>query len=303
MEAVDVLGNAAAKGGRQHLDRVVDSLERRGVEARLIQASSPEQARAGAQRAVADGTRRLIAVGGDGVVHLAVTAVATTNTVLGVVPFGTGNDFARALGLLDGDIDAQIDRALAAPVAVDAIRTSHGWVATVATLGFSGDVTERANALRWPRGQHRYTVATLMQLPRLRTLPVVVEVDGRSVGGDTTLLAVGNTAYFGGGMLICPAARPADGRVQVVSIGAVSRLRFLRVFPSVFSGRHVERREVDVAQGSRVTVSGASSSDGSAPALDVWADGERLGSLPIELEVVPGALAVAGARLEHGTDG
>ncbi len=292
MGPVHVLGNPTARGGTRRLDDVVAALERRGVEAIVLDATTPADARAEAQSSVAGGANRLIAVGGDGVVHLAVNAVAESETVLGVVPLGTGNDFARALGLLDGDVDRQVGRALAAPVPIDAIRSNHGWVATVATLGFSGDVTARANRLRWPRGQLRYTLATVLQLPRLRTLPVTVEVDGRSVGGATTLLAVGNTAFFGGGMQICPDARPDDGRLQVVSIGDVPRHTFLRVFPTVFSGRHTDRPEVAVAVGTGATIHGAD--------VDVWADGELLGSLPIRLDVVPAALRIAGVPAPLG---
>ncbi len=288
MGSVHVLGNPTARGGPAQLEEVVRAFARRDVEVTIVEATTPAEARAASQHLVADGAARLIAVGGDGVVHLAVNAVAESETVLGVVPLGTGNDFARALGLLDGDVDQQVERALAAPTSIDAIRTDCGWVATVATLGFSGDVTARANGLTWPRGQLRYTLATLLQLPRLRTLSVTVEVDGRRVGGATTLLAVGNTAFFGGGMRICPDASPDDGQLQVVSIGDVPRRTFLRVFPTVFSGRHVDRPEVAVDAGTVATISGAG--------IDVWADGELLGPLPMRLEVAPAALLVAGAR-------
>ncbi|MCB0967056.1 MAG: YegS/Rv2252/BmrU family lipid kinase [Ilumatobacter sp.] len=287
MTGVHVIGNASAPHGQEQLGEVAELLARLGVEAEVHRPPTLEAARDSARHCVADGAERLIAVGGDGVVNIAVNAVAETGVVLGVVPAGTGNDFARALGLLEGDIEAQVGRALADASPVDAIRTDHGWVASVATLGFSGDVTARANGLRWPRGQHRYTLATLLQLPRLRPYMVTVTVDGERVGtGSTMLLAIGNTAYFGGGMRICPAARPDDGRFQVVDIDAVSRLRFLRVFPTVFSGRHVDRPEVSVGSGTAVEVDGAD--------IDLWADGERLGPLPVRLELVPGALRVAG---------
>lgn len=299
MASVFLLGNPTTRAGRARLADVRAAFARRNVEATILEAASPASARLAARRAVEDGATLLVAIGGDGVVHLAVNAVAGTDTVLGVVPFGTGNDFARALGLLDGDVDQQVERALAPPVAVDALRTDHGWVATVATVGFSGDVTARANDLTWPRGQLRYTVATLLQLPRLRTLPVTVDVDGRRASTATTLLAVGNTAFFGGGMRICPSARPVDGRLQLVSIGDVSRRTFLRVFPTVFSGRHIRRPEVMVDAGTVVTITADDTGDGGG--IDVWADGELLGSLPMRLEVVPKALHVAGVR-QDGLD-
>lgn len=286
MHVVHVLGNRTSRSGSDALDAVHAALSRRDVDTIELTAGSRDEAAAAASVAVDAGAERLIAVGGDGVVNIAGNAVAETDTVLGIVPDGTGNDFARALGLLDGSLDDQVERALDGPAPVDAIRTDHGWVTSVATLGFSGDVTARANGLRWPKGQRRYAAATLLQLPRLRTLPVECTVDGKHFSSTTTLLAIGNTAYFGGGMRICPDASHTDGRMHVVNIAAVSRWRFMRVFPTVFSGRHVGRPEVTSTTGSSVRLSGAD--------VDLWADGERLGSLPVALEVVPGALRVAG---------
>ena len=180
-----------------------------------------------------------------------------------------------------------MQRALAEPAPVDAMRTNHGWVASVATAGFSGDVTARANGLRWPRGQQRYTVATLLQLPRLRRLHARITVDGVAHEADNTLLAIGNTAYFGGGMRICPEARPDDGLLHVVVIGPVPVTTFLRVFPRVFGGGHVRHRDVATYTGRVVTVEGE---DG-----EMWADGDVLGSNPVTCEAVAGALRVAGA--------
>ncbi len=286
-----MLGNLATEAGRQQVEEVAAAIRRRQHDAVVLEASSHDDAAAAAEHAVSDGIDRLVAVGGDGVVNIAVNAVARSETLLGIVPHGTGNDFARALGLLDGTLEDHVERALEDAVPIDAMLTNHGWVATVATLGFSGDVTARANAIRWPRGQLRYTVATLAQLPRLRSLAVSIDVDGRRSDIETTLLAVGNTACFGGGMRICPNAEPDDGRLQVVCIGAVSRSRFLRVFPTVFSGRHVGHSDVTTDSGSVVTIDGAD--------LDLWADGERLGPLPVTIEVIPGALRVAGALARH----
>ena len=287
MTNVHVLGNPAARGGTGDVEAVVTTIRAAGHEVEVLEAGSAAESSTMAARAVAAGADRLVVVGGDGLVRLAVGAVATSGTVLGIVAQGTGNDFARALGLLDHPLDRRIALALAPPVPVDAMRTNHGWVASVATVGFSGDVTARANGLRWPRGQQRYTVATLLQLPRLRHLQLTVDVDGTGHDAPTSMLSVGNTAYFGGGMAICPDATPGDGLLQVVVIGAVGRLTFGRVFPRVFGGGHVRHPEVASYRGRVVTVAGEDA--------EMWADGDLLGPLPVTCEVVPGALAVAGA--------
>jgi diacylglycerol kinase (ATP) len=285
---VHVLGNPAARGGTGDVERVVDELRAGWRRATMLRADSAEAGAAAARQAVADGAERLVVVGGDGLVRIAVDAAAGSSTVLGIVPQGTGNDFARALGLLPGDLAAHVRTALEDPVPVDAMRTGHGWVASVATAGFSGDVTARANALRWPRGQQRYTVATLLQLPRLRRLHARITVDGVVHEADNTLLAIGNTAYFGGGMRICPDARPDDGLLHVVVIGPVPVATFLRVFPRVFGGGHVRHPAVSTYTGREVSVEGED--------CEMWADGDLLGPLPLTCEAVPGALRVAGVR-------
>lgn len=289
MSIVHLLANPTSGGDPGDIERVVELIERADHEVEMIVESSAVASSAAAKAIVARGCERLVAIGGDGLVRIAVGAVATTDTVLGIVPQGTGNDFARALGLLDGTLDDHVRRALAEPVSVDAMRTNHGWVASVATLGFSGDVTARANALRWPTGSQRYTVATLLQLPRLRSVQATIEIDGHVHDASTTMLSVGNTRYFGGGMAICPEADPADGLAQVVVVGDVSRFRFLRVFPRAFSGGHVRDLAVATYRTSSVTVSGDANEI-------MWADGDELGPLPVTCEIVPGALAVAGAN-------
>ncbi len=289
MQRVHVLGNPAARGGTGDVEKVVAQLVAAGHEVHLLEATSAEASEQVAVGAVADGARRLVAVGGDGLVRIALQAVATTEVVLGIVPQGTGNDFARALGLLDGGLADHVRRALEPGRAVDAMRTTHGWVASVATMGFAGDVTARANRLRWPRGGQRYTVATLLQLPRLRRLRATLEVDGEIHDADTTMLSIGNTAYFGGGMKICPDATATDGLLHVVVIGAVGRGTFLRVFPKVFGGGHVGHPAVQVYRGRSVTVT-------SDDDILMWADGDELGPLPITCEAVSGAVQVAGVR-------
>ncbi len=285
-----VLGNPAARGGSGDVEEVVAQVRAAGHDVELLAATSAAASGQAAADAVAAGADRLVAVGGDGLVRIALQAVATTDVVLGIVPQGTGNDFARALGLLDGRLDDHVRRALAPGRPVDAMRTDHGWVASVATMGFAGDVTARANGLRWPRGGQRYTVATLLQLPRLRRLRASVVVDGVTHDADTTMLSIGNTAYFGGGMKICPDARPADGLLQVVVIGAVGRGTFLRVFPKVFGGSHVRHPAVTTYRGRTVTVTGADD-------VIMWADGDELGPLPVTCEAVAGAVLVAGATV------
>ena len=166
------------------------------------------------------GVTRLAIVGGDGLLHNALPAIARSDTAVGVITAGTGNDFARALNL-PTDVDAAVAAALSEPGPVDLIAVNaetegessadssvERLAATVVTGGFSGRVTARANRLRFPRGQQRYTVATLLELVKLEPVAIDLTVDGRHHELQTSLFAIANTRYFGGGMNVCPDASP-----------------------------------------------------------------------------------------------
>jgi diacylglycerol kinase (ATP) len=234
--------------------------------------------------AVRDGASRLVVAGGDGLVHIGVQAVAGTSTALGVVPVGTGNDFARGLGLPDDPV-AATRIALGPTQAIDALRVRETWVASVATFGFAGDVNGRANRLRFPRGPSRYTVATVAELPRLRRRRVRLTVDDEMHEFDAALVAVANTAWFGGGMEICPDADPADGLLDITVVGDVGRIELLRFFRLVFSGAHLDHPDVHTLRGQRVTIED--------DAVDLWGDGEPLGATPAVVDCQPGVVQIA----------
>jgi diacylglycerol kinase (ATP) len=269
-----------------------------GREVRVLAAGSGAEAREAAGTAVAGGAARLVVAGGDGLVHDVLPVLVGRPTVLGVVPVGSGNDFARALGVVGLDVREACRAALGPPRRFDAVRGGPGWAASVVTAGFSVQVGERAGRLRFPPGGARYTTATLLELPRLARRRWRIEVDGVAEELDGVLVAVANTRSFGGGMAICPAADPADGLLDVGVVGDVGRLELLRFFPRVFRGAHVGHPAFRTFRGARVALSADED-------VDVWADGERFGSTPVELEVVPGAGRVAapaasGAPLVEG---
>lgn len=289
MSTVHVLANPAARKGRgaAHYAKVLDALRAHGAPFTELSATTATDARAALRAVVSRPEARVLLVGGDGLVHLALQEVATTDCVLGIIPAGSGNDFAHALGLDRGSLDTQVARALEDARALDAIRAGATWVASVATVGFAAAVNARANALRWPRGGARYTVATFAVLPHLKAVSLVLELDGEATPVVTTMLAIANTPYFGGGMNICPDARPDDGLLDIAVIGDVQPFAMLRVFPRVFRGTHITHPQCTMHRAKRVRLLAART--------DLWGDGELVGPAPIELEAVTGALRVAGA--------
>ncbi|MGY1652492.1 diacylglycerol/lipid kinase family protein [Geodermatophilus sp. SYSU D01119] len=290
---VAVLVSAAAGRGRARTAAaaVLDALRAGGVTPQVLPATSREDAERAAARAVAAGTGAVVAVGGDGAAHAGLQAVAGTGTPLAVVPAGTGNDLALALGVPPEPVAAATAAAAdlreGALRPVDAGRTAGRWWATVLCCGFDSAVTDRANRLRWPRGPRRYDVAILAELARLRPRAVTLTLDGEARTLPVTLVAVGNTPWYGGGMRVCPAADPTDGLLDVTVVGPVTRRELVRTRPRLTEGTHVAHPAVTVHRAARVELAGAG--------LTTYADGEPVAALPVVAEAVPGALRVVGS--------
>jgi diacylglycerol kinase (ATP) len=269
---------------------VLAAFREAGFAPEVLPATSGPDAERQAAKAVAEGTRAVVAVGGDGTVHAALQAVAGTTTPLAVVPAGTGNDLVLALGAprdpLAAARAAAEDLSAGTTRSVDAGRTGDRWWATVLCCGFDSAVTDRANRLRWPRGRRRYDVAVLAELARLRPRELTLVLDGESQSLPITMVAVGNTAWYGGGMKICPGADPADGRFDVTVVGATSRLELMRTKPRLTDGTHVDHPSVSVFRAARVELS--------SPGVTTYADGEPVALLPAVAECIPGALTVVG---------
>jgi diacylglycerol kinase (ATP) len=291
---VAVLANPAAGRGRSAAcrDAVLRRFAEHGLDAVALAATSAGDALAAANEAAAGGAA-LVAVGGDGTVHLALQAAAAHGAPLGIVPAGTGNDFAAAVGVPADPLAAAdaIGAALASGSrrALDAVRASGpsgplNWWSTVFCAGFDAAVNARANAMRWPRGPRRYDLAILAELSRLRPYAFTLDLDGERWEGPAILVAIGNTRSYGGGMKMCPAADPADGLLDVTIAGPMSRAMLVRLKPRLYDGSHVRHPLVTTLRARTVTVS--------APGAVSYADGEPLAPLPVTAELVPGALSL-----------
>lgn len=243
-----------------------------------------------AAQVVQRGDDVLAVLGGDGTAHLAAQAVAGSPTALAVLPSGTGNDLAAALGI-------PTDPVAAARHVADALRGGQrrridlgrvdggACFTTVLCTGFDAAVNARANAMRWPAGPRRYDLAVLAELVALTPRPVRVAAGDTELDLEAILVAVGNGPSYGGGLRICPDASLDDGLLDVIVIAAASRRRLLRVFPSLRTGGHVNEPEVTVLRAATVRIDGD-------PGWPVYADGEPQGTLPVTMHCEPGALSV-----------
>ncbi|MGC4897098.1 diacylglycerol kinase [Micromonospora sp. DT31] len=290
---VAVLANPTAGRGRHRglLPRILERLGAAGRPVEVLRARSAQEAEAACHAAVAGGVGALVTVGGDGTVHRAVQAVAGTGVPFGPVPAGTGNDFAVDTGF-PADPMAAVDVIAAALAAgrtraVDLARLSHAgvedrWYAAVLAAGFDAIVNERANRMRRPRGPRRYDLAILAELARLRPRRYRLTLDGEPHEVDAVLVAVGNTASYGGGMRVCPDADPADGLLDVVVGGRFDRRTLIRVKPRIYRGTHVTHPLVRTYRARTVEVA--------AEGITTYADGERALDLPVTVTAVAAAL-------------
>ncbi|WP_372729242.1 diacylglycerol kinase [Nocardioides sp.] len=272
------------KGARVH-DVVAGRLRDAGFAVRDLLGRDADEGLDLARASVAGGVESLVVVGGDGMVHLGVQAVAGTPTVLGVVPAGTGNDVARYFDLPRRDPLAATDRIIAGRTrTIDLARSGSKYFVTVLAAGFDAIVNERANAMRWPKGQMRYNVATLAELRTFEPLSYRLELDGEARRVDAMLVAVGNGPSFGGGLRITEGAVLDDGLLDVVIIKPMTKPELLRTYPKLFKGTHVTIPQYEHHLVRSVTVA--------APGVVSYADGERFGPLPLTVECAPGALTV-----------
>ena len=283
---VALLVNPTSGKGRGGAVRaaVEERLRAGGARVRTVVGDDAEHARDLAHAAVTEGVDAVVAVGGDGMVHLALQAVAGTETPLGIVPAGTGNDLAAALGIPADPLRAA-DLVLAGSRrVVDAVRVGEAWFGCVLGAGFDSVVNERANRLRRPKGNARYNVAIALELPRFRPLPFTLTLDGEEWRTDAMLVAVGNAASYGGGYRIVPDALLDDGLLDVCVLGPVSKVDFVKTLPKARTGAHVGHPAVTIRRAKVVTID--------SPGVVAYADGERMGPLPLTCECVPGALTV-----------
>ncbi len=291
------------RGGRT-APELTAALRAHGVEAAVLVGTGPEQALAMARAAVADGVDALIAAGGDGTVNLALQAVADTGTPLGIVAVGTGNDNARLLGLPIKDVAAAVqviaaDRVRAIDVGHVACDSGESmYFLGVLSSGFDSVVNERANAMTWPTGEARYVVALVAEIGPFEPVEFRVTVDGVEMVDKSMLAAVGNGVSYGGGMRVCEGALPDDGLLTMTWLHEVSKLEFFRTFPKVYRGTHLSHPSITQHHGRHIRLV--------AEGQVAYADGERVGPLPIDVNVHPGRLRVLlppGSALGAPVDG
>ena len=224
----------------------------------------------------------VIAVGGDGLLHILLQRIVPAQIPFTLIPAGTGNDFVRTMGWDLEDIDSQLESVLTnRPSTIDLGLVDGEWFGAILSTGFDSVVNEKANSMRWPKGPMKYNAAIATELPRFKPRHYEITLDDRIVSTEAMLIAVANGRSYGGGMLVCPNASISDGYFDVMVLHPVTKLEFVKVFPRVFAGTHVTHPAVEILRSKTVRI------ESKAVA---YADGERIGQLPVSAECISNAV-------------
>jgi len=282
-----IVVNPISGGGRGAIlgREVAGYFAKHQLEYTIITASSAPKLRSNLQifldSSAAGSCNGVIAVGGDGLAHLVIQAVVPRQIPFTVIPAGTGNDLVRALGWSLDSINEQLNFVTTTdPTSLDLGMVDSEWFGAILSTGFDSIVNERANAMSWPKGPMKYNLAIALELPKFEPIAYKIELDTQILEVEAMLIAVANGKSYGGGMLVCPDASLHDGLFDVMVLLPVSKFEFVKVFPKVFKGTHIDHPQVRIYRSAKVSISSEAVA---------YADGERIGGLPVRAECMAGA--------------
>ncbi len=223
----------------------------------------------------------LVCVGGDGFVHDVLPICITYQLALMVIPAGTGNDFARTIGVHKmkyADLLDYLGKSAPSLINVGSIRHPGGESPFVQILstGFDATVNERANNFRKIRGKVKYVIAVLIKVWKFKAIDFLVTIDEAEIVGKAMLVCVANGNSYGAGIKVIPFAKHDDGVLDVMILDEMNPIRLLLVFPKVFFGKHVGHPKLNFYSGKSVKIVG-----------QTWAfaDGEKISHLPVEVSL------------------
>lgn len=289
---VALIVNPTSGGGRgwRVLGAALPALRKTGAQVEVVVCTNGDEPASLARQAVAAGNRLVVAVGGDGQAAAVAEGLIGSDVALAVLPAGSANDYARTLGMPRGNVVAAVEVIAAGRTErVDTIRVNstqgERHFLNVVGTGFDAVVAERAERIPVLRGAGRYVLALIAELPRFSAATITLTVDGERHELRAMMVALANGTSYGGGMRVAPMATLTSGRLEICVVGEVSKPEFLRAFPRVFRGTHVDHPAVTMFGGREVRI------DADRP-LRLIGDGEWFGELPATVTIVPASLEV-----------
>jgi len=260
--------------------KIVGFLQSNEVAYRMISPNSEDETKSLVRESLQIGeSTRLLSVGGDGLFHLLLQLAIEFEVALAVAPGGTGNDFYRTLGWHDHELSDYLTHLVSTqPALVDVGVVDGEYFGAVLSSGFDSVVNERANRMKWPVGPAKYNAAIALELPKFKAIEFKIFADERILEVEAMLIAIGNGKSYGGGMQVCPDADIHDGLFDIMILHPISKLEFIKVFPTVYRGAHINHPEVEVIRAKQIRIESTAIA---------YADGERIGQLPVQVEALP----------------
>ncbi len=298
-----ILNPEAGRGAARHERENLESMFARAIRNlhdlvswTVVETTGPGSATILAREAARNGVQIVVAAGGDGTINEVVNGLVGTDVKLGIVPLGTGNDFARTIGCGLTIKEAVLSIFYGDPIRVDLGKLNDRYFINVAGCGFDSEVAHRVNSSNSRlRGRAAYIAAVYHSLKDFAPVNMELTLDSERHEMNGMLCAVANARHYGGGMMIAPEALLNDGLFDVCVVCA-GKWEFLKSFPRVFKGTHISHPDVHILQASHVTVR----TDRPVP---VMLDGEILGETPAEFSLVPEAISVLGPERERDSTG
>jgi YegS/Rv2252/BmrU family lipid kinase len=281
-----LLVNPASAHGRtlKLLPQLERELDQRRISFRVERTRGLEHGVERALRAAEAGEVPVV-VSGDGLIGAVGGALAGSETPLGIVPGGRGNDLARVLGISGEPAAAAATLAAGETKRIDVGEVNGERFLGIVSVGFDSEANRLANETRWLRGNLVYAYAGVRTLLGWKPARFTLAIGEKRKRLSGYSVSVANSKAFGGGMFIAPDADLTDGEFDVVAVGEVGKLRFLSNLPKVFKGTHVEEDAISVRRASVVEVS-------ADRPFQVYCDGEHLSDLPSQMRVLSRALRV-----------
>ena len=282
--AVTAIVNPAAGKGRAR--RYAERLRQALPSAEIRFTERPGHAAELAAEAAAQGAEIVAAMGGDGTAREVASGVIGSDAALGVVPLGSGNDFARSLNI-PLQLDAALETLASGEIrAVDAGEDADGLFICMSAVGFAAEAARHAGRSRLFRGSAGYAAGVVKAVLHMRPSPMRLYLDGEPRDLEALFVMAQNIPFCGGGQLMAPDAQLDDGLLDVIVVEPVSRLELLRIFPRVYTGRHLEHPACSCFRAASVRI------ESERPLLKLL-DGDLAGDGPLDSRVQPRALKVA----------
>lgn len=282
-----IVNPVAGKGkSLEYAAYIEQTLKEKAVNYALKFTSCKGEAEQIAREAACGIYEKIVAVGGDGTVYEVINGMMGGTAALGVIAAGTGNDFIKTMGIsqnLEEALETILD---GKSIFIDCGKANDRYFINVASVGLDAEIVRKTEEIkRYISGPTAYVAGVFKTLFQYEPMPVEIAIDDWSYKGKITLIAVGNGKYYGGGMKVVPSAEVDDGYFTICLIKPMSKLKMLRLFPTIFTGDHTKEPEVEILKGKKVKVY-------SREPMILNTDGDIIGKTPVTFEVIENKMAV-----------